>query len=140
MYYKTQNENYGGSRRLDHDEMREMFKINPLNLIYNQQGNDHRAQYKGKLVEFELGWSDIVTKSMELFTLGSCQTFGLPFPERNEDHIEIYSGSVLNEEFDLEKDPCNYNVITTMPTEFYQLDVKTFFKLVVENSLKEYKR
>ena len=64
---------------------------------------------------------------MELFTLGSYQTFGIPFPRKNEDHIEIYSGSVLNEEFDLRDDLSNYSAITSLPSEIYLVDKKIFF-------------
>ena len=62
-----------------------------------------------------------------MFTLGSYQTFGIPLPRKNEDHIEIYSGSVLNEEFDLQDDCCNYSVITNVPSEIYLVDKKIFF-------------
>jgi len=43
----------------------------------------------------------------------------VPFPIQDEDHIEIYRGVVMSKEFDFKKDYLNYNVITTMQTEFY---------------------
>ena len=72
------------------------------------------AHYDGKKTKFSIKPEEIITKTIELFTLGSYQTFGVPFPIQDEDHIEIYSGVVLSKEFDMKKDVCNYNVISTM--------------------------
>lgn len=69
-------------------------------------------------------------KTLELSTLGSYQTFGVAFPYQDENSIEIYTGAVLRQEFDLIKDPVNYTAITSIPTEFYKIDLTNFMQLV----------
>lgn len=101
---------------------------------------DFRADYAGKLIKFQISWSEVETKSIELFSLGSFQSFGLPFTVKNEDHIEIYSGQVSAQEFDLQKDLLNYNILSQVPTEVYKIESKTFLQLVKNKSLKSFKQ
>lgn len=118
MYYKQDDNSL-----IDQNAARELFKVNPQVLNFSRENpetghieQNFTAKYKGKRAEFTLSNEEIITKTIELFTLGSCQCFGVPFPIQDEDHIEIYSGIVLTKEFDLQTEPCNYNVLTTMQT------------------------
>ena len=43
-------------------------------------------------------------------------------------------------EFDFLNDCANYNVLTSIPTELFKVDIKTFFKIVVDKSLSSYKK
>ena len=131
MYYKIEGDYYGGQRLLSHEETREVFRIDPMEAKYSYkpylQSEEFVTRIETRYFNFDLPWHDITVKSMELFTLGSYQTFGIPFPRKNEDHIEIYSGSVLNVEFDLRDDLSNYSAITSLPSEIYLVDKKIFF-------------
>jgi len=60
---------------------------------------------KGKKVKMEVFPEDVTSHTVEIFTLGSHQVFGVPYPIKDEDHIEIYSGVVRSKDFDLLKDP-----------------------------------
>lgn len=92
-YYKD------GDQRLNPEQIKEAVKIDPNELNYKPTfltEQDFVADYTGKQLAFQISWSEIDTKTIDLFTLGSFQCFGFPFSVRNEDHIEIYSGQVYS--------------------------------------------
>jgi hypothetical protein len=42
--------------------------------------------------------SEIVTKSIEVGTFGTEQVFGVPFPVKDSENIEVYTGLIKNKQ------------------------------------------
>jgi hypothetical protein len=50
----------------------------------------------------------------------------VPFPVKDSDNIEVYTGLVKNKEFDARREKQNATAITQNTTEFYQIDLGHF--------------
>jgi hypothetical protein len=127
------------------EQSKAMFRIDPLAYkYYKQKGlegqNEFRALIKGNNWELDLNWSQIVTKSIELFTLSSFQTFGVALPVQDENSIELYSGQILRQQGDLLTTPCNYSAITTVGTEFFKVELAVLLQILKNKPLAEFKR
>ncbi len=165
LYYRDLN-----NQLLSRDDAREIFKVQPLDLGFKALNNKfYQAEFQTKKQKertaelqsqldkkikqgltadtvledypcYKIKSKEVSCESIELFQLGSFQVFGVPFPVKDNDNIEIGSGTVNTNQVDFIKDKLNYTAVTGMTTEIFKFDLEQFMQIVTDANLANFRK
>jgi len=84
--------------------------------------------------------TEISCESIELFQLGSFQSFGVAFPVKDDESFDMYEEITRTTQADFVREKINYTAITEINTELYKFDLEQFLQIVTDANLATFRK